>query len=244
LRSTYIRGTPFAATLLSTIVAVLGASAHPSADWYGHQWTADVEGGINTDKTVDWRFVNNFPTGNNQRNRVNDAAGVWNSLAGSMTFHHQDSQPDYSGLGWGDPCPSNPVQSDYQVDKIGWQDIGSTGWHSSEPLGQEYHCVINGTAILFFRVRLNKDAPWGWDANNPPASGRWDGQGLAEHELGHAGGRDKGGDGYGHFTQSSNECPGASNLTDRHTMCPTEFDGSNYARSLETHDRDTFNNTY
>lgn len=68
---------------------------------------------------------------------------------------------------------------------------------------------------------------------------------AAAHEFGHAAGRLRGGpDGNGHFGEGWDVCPGASNLGGRHTMCPSIFDGTPYARSLAAHDKDSHQNAY
>ena len=63
--------------------------------------------------------------------------------------------------------------------------------------------------------------------------------GFATHEFGHATGWGSGG-GTNHFPDSWGVCVDAA----KHTMCDSMAHGENHWRSLEEHDRDTYNNVY
>jgi hypothetical protein len=223
-----------AALLLPTAVA-----AHPWADWHIHRWTTTVIGGIQTDRNVDWRFVDNVPSGDGTRARIRDAAARWSNVGTSLSFNFGSNEA--AGLGWG-TCPNS-----YQDDRVGWTNIGSSGFSHSEPLGQAQNCHFssNTNAAWSFKIRFNKDAPWYTGTGTPP-SDRYDLWSLAMHEFGHVTGRYKGGDGNGHFRESSDYCPGpkSSSFSWRHTMCPSIYIGKTNQRTLETHDKDVLQNAY
>lgn len=219
------------------------ANAHNSADWYYEKWSSATYSGIQMDKHVDWRFVDNVPT--SARSRVRDGADDWSSLAASMDFFYPTQQADYSNLDWPN-CDPNVNSDTYQKDKIGWSDFGSPGWHTSEALAVTLICDL-GTGYLWqFKIAFNADAPWYMGTGNTPSDQDelW---GTAAHEFGHATGRTIGGDGQGHFPAGSALCPTPNDpnfATDYHTMCPFIWTGTSVSRSLETHDKDTFKDAY
>ena len=224
------------ATGLLLFVGTGSAQAHPWADWYGQRWRTGTFEGVDQDQTVDWRFVNNFCCGT-FRDSVQSGSTKWNAVSGvSMTFHFESSQDDYGGLSW-DDCPAN-----YQADRVGIGDFGDAGWSLNEPLAVTKLCPFaDATDKAYnFRIKFNEDTPWYKD-NGDPSNGQWDAISVAAHEFGHATGRTIGGDGSGHFLESSTYCPADSG---RHTMCPSTFDGTSWQRSLEAHDIDTFQNAY
>lgn len=232
----------FVAGLMGAVAASLASpsinSAHQASEWYSSKWTAGTQQGIDTDQVVDWRFVNNFPDGSGFRNRVKDGAAEWNELAPSMRFAYESGAPDANGLGWDDPCPA-PTQGNYQADKVGWQEI------SGSAAAQTYFCPIDGNSLLYFRTRFDKDLNW-FGGTGDPNSNELDIWSYSAHEFGHAGGRSKGGDGDGHFPETSQLCPGPSSpeFSDRHTMCGGAYYGTRNERSLEEHDKDVFRNAY
>lgn len=229
------------ATLVFASLSATPALAHAWSDWHEFRWTTTVIDGIQTDRNVDWRFVDNFPTGDGGRSRVVDAANRWENVGTSLKFNYQSSQPDWGSLGWG-TCSSN-----YQYDKVGWTAIGASGFSNDEPLGQASSCRFGSTptAGWDFRIRFNKDAPWYKGTDSVP-SGKYDLFSVAMHEFGHVTGRTKGGDGSGHFKESSSYCPGpsSSSWSERHTMCPSTYSGTSLQRTLEAHDSDVLQNAY
>jgi hypothetical protein len=86
------------------------------------------------------------------------------------------------------------------------------------------------------------------DTGDPPCpSGECevDLESIASHEFGHATGRVRGGDGdLGHFTQANNGAICNSNADEHHTMCRSGVAGTTYDRTLNTHDKDTFESAY
>lgn len=142
------------------------ANAHNSADWYYEKWSSATYSGIQMDKHVDWRFVDNVPT--SARSRVRDGADDWSSLAASMDFLYPTQQADYSNLDWPN-CDPNVNSDTYQKDKIGWSDFGSPGWHTSEALAVTLICDL-GTGYLWqFKIAFNADAPWYMGTGNTPS---------------------------------------------------------------------------
>ena len=230
-----------AAALFSCLMTAVAISAHPANEWYGAKWKSGTLDGVAMDKDVDWRFVDNFPIGDNSRARTRDGASQWSSRGTSLTFNFQWNEPDYDALDWG-------VCSDhYQRDKVGWGDFGDAGYSLSEPLAVVSTCVFSSdrTVLWSFKMKVNNDAPWYTGTGDVP-NNRSDMWSVMSHEFGHAGGRIKGGDGSGHFEEWWDVCPdpGSGNGWDRHTMCPSVFEGTNMMRSLEQHDVDTFQGAY
>jgi hypothetical protein len=85
------------------------------------------------------------------------------------------------------------------------------------------------------------EADWyGWDDLSLIEPHEEDFEGVAAHEAGHTTGF------WGmyadcHFDPNGDYCPFTSA---RHTMCPSQEDGSASFRSLEEHDIHTFQNAY
>lgn len=235
---------------LSALIGVMAIAAaltptpafgHAWSDWHRWRWTTTVIDGVQTDRNVQWRFVDNFPQGDGGRSRVLDAGARWNNVGTSLRFDYQASQPDWGSLGWG-TCSSS-----YQYDKVGWTAIGPSGFSNDEPLGQASSCTFgsNSSAAWNFKIRFNSGAPW-YKGDGSVPSGKYDLWSVAMHEFGHATGRNRGGDGDGHFSESSTYCPNynASNFSTRHTMCPSTYSGTALQRTLETHDVDVLQNAY
>lgn len=96
-------------------------------------------------------------------------------------------------------------------------------------------CTTNG---YIERGRMAFDdipSTWAWhlgNSNNVPA-GHVDLRGVSVHEFGHAAG-------FKHFDEAIDDCSGS----DRLTMCTKISTGTNWFRSLESHDRHTMELAY
>ena len=101
---------------------------------------------------------------------------------------------------------------------------------STDNLGETRFCKINGIPDRF-QIALNSNRPWNVAAGDPD-EGVSDFQGVATHEFGHA---------TGFWTHLSDVCPGT---TGDATMCPGNFPGSAYWRTLLDHDAHTFTSAY
>lgn len=230
------------ATLVAAVIPFLIVpainEAHLASEYYGFFWTTGSQDGIATDQSAEWRFTDNFPSGQGLQNRVKNGAMAWNELPPDMSF--PESNGTVNGLNWDVQCPFPPTQSAYQDNRVGWQSIPG-----NEALAQAQYCGINETTLLNFRIRFDRDRNW-YGGTDTPAPSEYDMWSVAGHEFGHAGGRAKGGDGDGHFLQTSPLCPDvdSQHFDERHTMCPSTPRGTRVQRSLEEHDRDVFRNAY
>jgi len=150
----------------AAIVTVVAASALAGAtaaaavsddwhDWYQPgRWSSGTVSGVATDKSVDWRFVDDFPAAG--RALAKDGANEWNKIGTSMSFHFQPNQPDFDTLNF-EACSPN-----YQADKVGWGTFGAAGFDVQEPLAQTSMCMIGAylTTAWDFKIKVNQDAPF------------------------------------------------------------------------------------
>lgn len=217
----------------------VSAQAHSGADWYPAKWPS-------ADRVVNWRFVEPFPSGGGWRERVRNGASEWNSVSGS-TMSFKNDTPDYASFS-GTTCSSTA-----QKNAMHWGTIDGAGGIAAA----EIHCTFldaNGppgsnTTIHDFQLKWDSAENY-YTGTDSPGSNQLDVWSIAAHEFGHATGRGatfggvltNGGDGHGHFLNSNDTlCPSGSN---RHTMCQSYILGSKMFRSLETHDKDAFQDAY
>lgn len=225
-------------TLLVVAVLVLpatGASAHVWSDWYGARWATGTVGGVNNDRTVQWKFVDDFPAGVNGRDAGRAGASTWN---GRTTMDFDFESGEWENLSWGE------CSTDYQNDKVGWEEISGSGYSAGEPLAQASLCTWSSDASVLksFKIRVNSDVSWYTSSGTSVPSNQLDLESTMAHEFGHATGRSQGGDGSGHFVQTGIYCD-SSTMSYYHTMC-NAISGTYGRRSLEEHDIDTFEDAY
>lgn len=178
---------------------------------------------------VHWRFHDEFP-GPEKRDRVKEAFGKWDAQGQELQFQQREEEPsaysfdcsdyqEYNGVFYRD-IPNEP-------NVAGW---GSLCSHTSYPYPHPAHN---------FWLMLAQRGDWfaGSDADNI-GQGELDFKGVVTHEVGHVTGF------YGHF--GGDMCDGPA-LTDQ-TMCSgLDFgfgSSSTQARTLEEHDKHTFDNAY
>ena len=219
-----------AAAVLLTLLPS-SASAHAQADYYPTRW---LNGGTRT-----WFFDDGFPTGN-KRARVRDAVAAWNNLNQTLTFTEGASAD--SGFDYVNSCP--PTAG---VNAIHWRNIPD----GQGALGITYTCSI-GTEIYSTNMEFDSSRSW-YDGTGDAPDGfanqicslppgcEWDIWSVAAHEWGHMTGFN-GPFADGHFDPASDLCQ--SSPGPEHTMCPTIEIGTERLRTLELHDRHTFENSY
>lgn len=222
---------------LASLSASSTSQAHPAGDFYKAKW-----GSNRLTDGVKWRFTQGFP-GGNYRDRMKDAAARWNNLNQSMKFNFEQNQSDYSDFSFSS-CPTSggPDGNGTEKDAMHWGPIDGVA------IGQANLCTFyesggtDANSYKSFQIKMDSNVTDWYVGTNDSFSGT-DLLGPAAHEFGHATGREVGGyDGDGHFDPNGTYCP----LTEsgHHTMCASVIVNRSWDRSLNTHDKDAFQNAY
>lgn len=221
--------TKLLAKTIVVIVFMVGASAafpvrvsaHDDGAWYNAKWKSDHHTGL----SITWRFAPTV-TNSTMKTRVAEAFGHWNNVASTtQSFNRLSDSTDYQDF---DACTAAYNGVSY----AGIDGVGDT-------IARTKLCVHSGSPFQTahqFLIRLDDQEPWD-NGDGFPASDRYDTEGVATHEVGHA----TGGwlsPGPGHFTNST-LCS-----TPIHTMCGLMGKGDNHGETLELHDQDTFQDAY
>lgn len=211
-------------TLLLAVAVVHSSWAHNAANFYdSNYWKASAPSGLH----ITWRFSPGFPDGGPKKNRVIDAFNHWNALDQQMDFTRlSDATSGYEGF----LC----------IDQQGYNGIF---FHDISPPAITMACPDPGTSTLHnFFIRFDSSRRWhGLDDTNVPDD-EIDLESFATHEVGHA-------TGWGgefddaHFDEDSGHCPGGI-ASGRHTMCDNLLPGIATWRSLESHDKQAFDDWY
>jgi hypothetical protein len=133
--------------------------------------------------------------------------------------------------GWGaQDCPG------FMQNAVHWGGIdGPAGM-----LGRTFHCTFLTGSELFlesFQIRYDSSEAWYSGISSSVPNHQYDAFALGAHEFGHATGW------RGHFGEENTElCKLPADP--RQTMCPSTSTGSSDWRTLEEHDRHTFDNAY
>ena len=207
------------------------AVAHPASDFY--DWVPG--GGLDLwpgrPPDVDVHFASGEVSATRETS-ITVAFNKWEDVSGAtFSFTFGADRANYAAWDRSDcsPEPTNTIHWDSSLPN-------STGFDAFTTL-----CQTSGV-ISSFQVVFDSDSGANWhnDETNPPA-GSLDLRSLAAHEAGHATGGWLQQSNFGHFNENSTECPNNNN---RHTMCPTIVLGTDWARTLGTHDEHTFANAY
>lgn len=170
-------------------------------------------------KNVPYAFTSSVPAGA-WRSQINAAASSWNAVGEPMRFNNVADAGNYEPR----TCPSA-----YQRNGVHLRNFDGVGG----TLGRTYLCwKANGELYSFQMVFDQNDR---WSVDDSPAPNESDLQSVAAHELGHATGF------AGHFATGSRIC---GNVASQHTMCSGHRAGSTRQRTLELHDKHTFQNAY
>jgi hypothetical protein len=198
--------------------------AHTGSTYYTKKWRAG-------ERTQNYGFGDSVPSGN-FRDRVENGANQWSALAGNMQFQRGGVTVTWQ---YDSNCNGAGKNS------IHWGSIdGPPVAGQLNTAAQTTHCTYTDDPgfLMLFRMKFDSADPWYNDTGDPP-SDKVDTWSLAAHEFGHATGWGAGG-AQNHFGDSWDVCTNSP----KHTMCPSIPLGDDYWRSLEEHDRDTFNNVY
>ncbi len=215
---------------LATLVAVtlLGglAPAHTVSDYYGYKWAP-------SDRNQDYGFASDVPN-NNYRDRVEGGAIEWNNLPGDMRFGRGGVNVNFAPNAAS--CPNR------QLGDNGIHD----GYIDGDPVENDtiaymQPCPLDADHYKAFSIKFDNGNPW-YNGTESPSDGELDRWSVAAHEFGHAGGFGSGALG-DHFAANLSICSYSQPST-RHTMCSGTPKGTTYRRSLEEHDKHTFNNAY
>lgn len=168
---------------------------------------------------IHYHFSLGFPTDPALRDRIHDGAKEWNALPPSLNFIREPNDVAADAF---TNCPSD-------ANTIRFPFIDGQGGTYAETI----HCIAG--SVTRFKTRFDSGENWYKGTGDPPAN-ETDVWSIAAHELGHATGW------AGHFAESDSICPDGGQ---RHTMCPGFiYMGKKFLRSLEDHDRHTFDNAY
>lgn len=204
-------------------LAGVPARAHDGNVYYPNKWNLSESG-----SQIKWAFEDSFPN-TNFKDRILDATQEWNALNGNRQWNKVDNYANYSVH----DCGETP----FEQNGMHWGSIdGATG-----TVARTYWCLDLHVPQHLWQQDIKFDSAEDWytGTGNVP-SGKIDAQATATHELGHAMGF-YGPYNAGHFQATDQLCNGTDPIN---TMCPFILPGSNIMRSLEEHDKHTFNNAY
>ena len=170
-------------------------------------------------KNVPYSFTPSVPAGA-WRSHVNAAAGAWNAVGEPMKFRNAGDVGNFEPR----TCPST-----YQRNGIHLRAIDGVGG----TLARTYLCWKSNGELYSFQLMFDQNDRWSID--DSPTTTQSDLQSVAAHELGHATGF------AGHFGTNAKIC---ANTERQHTMCSGHRAGTTRQRTLELHDKHTFQNAY
>ena len=170
-------------------------------------------------KNVPYAFTPTVPAGA-WRSQINAAAQTWNAVGEPMKFNNVASVANYEPR----TCPSA-----YQRNGVHLRAIDGVGG----TLGRAYLCWKSTGELYSFQLVFDQNDRWSVD--DSPSSNESDLQSVAAHELGHGAGF------AGHFAKASGIC---GNVPSQHTMCSGHRPGTTRQRTLELHDKHTFQSAY
>ena len=191
------------------------AYGHSASSYYPRKWKIDL--------SVPYQFSLSIP--DHLKDNIREQSAKWNSLDGELSLYADGTA---QGVGYG-----NCVELTYQENFLYWADIDGPGG----TLAREYTCHFlesDPDRIRVSSIQYDREENWhyGTDASG---SNEISFRGVALHEFGHMSGW------VGHFSASSDECSGSGPY---HTMCANPNQSGDGWKSLEQHDKHTFNAAY
>ncbi len=206
------------------------ANAHPAANWYPTKW------GPASLPIINWKFHTGFPTGA-FRTRVLDGAGKWNAVQATAFTFTKLSTDNAQGYSVPANCASAPYMQEENV--VYYRSIGAFGVTGT--------CMNSQGNIKYALVSFDSTGQNWYTGTGDPGAAQIDAHSVASHEFGHFTGFS------GHFT-TPDICPIVNpvNLDAWQTMCdgvvvltPFADDlGVKFRRTLEAHDKHTFDGAY
>ena len=212
------RPSPLACFVAGSIVALCVLLAAPSG---AHTPGSFYNKRWISNKNVPYAFTTSGRPSSEWRSRVNAAAGTWNTLGEPMRFNNVADTGDFEPK----TCPSSYQRNG--VHRRAFDGPGGT-------LARTYLCWTSNGELYSFQLVFDSNDNW-YTGTGLPGRNQADLQSVATHELGHATGF------AGHFASSAAIC---NNTSGQHTMCAAHRAGTNRQRSLELHDKHTFQRAY
>jgi hypothetical protein len=215
--------------LVMLLLVATPAAGHPFTTYYTSRWYPwHHDTGLN----IHWRFSPGFPEGK-KRERVKESFGKWEELGGSLRFNQDPESEGLTRQCGEDPQPSGIIFTDNLGAGIKAEtQVCVHGAQTEGYIGHRFYIAFDETRNWHSEYNEGDIGPFEWDFKS-----------TAVHEAGHAtawGGLPV--DQSHYDSINSSEC----NQPPIHTMCSGAFihEGDTFWRSLEEHDRHTFNATY
>lgn len=202
--------------LLSVVALAVSASAHGFQGQYFGRW-------VPSERLQLYSFDENFP-GANFRDRSEDGAGQWNELVSDMRFRREAGSVPFAPLN---------CERLRNANALFWGNIDGTPAIGDNTLAFTTVCPDSNGNNYAFSMKFDSSENWHTGTSSPGAN-EFDFWSVATHEFGHAAGSE-------HFQKSSSVCDLGP---DRETMCQGTTSGTVSRRSLEEHDRHTYNAAY
>jgi hypothetical protein len=203
------------------LTVALPAGAHTaigSGGYYNRRWKIDLH--------LPWYFANTFP-GGAYRDKIVYGVGQWNAQNQPLYWTKYGDVADFTWTS----CPAT-----FERNVIHFQNADKPGYVKV--------CVWAADTNRIWSTNMNIDSSgtnW-YTGSSEPASNQIDLWSVATHEWGHMSGSvTGGGDGLGHFPESSTVCPTDAS---RQSLCPTIYAGTTWMWDTESHDEHTFQAAY
>lgn len=214
-------------------LAAPSASAHDPAEHFIQHWNLGQNG-----HDIDWAFTPSVPSGN-ARDRMLDAANHWNNLSGGRelnkvgnysAFQYDNPQTDCANL--------DPEQNGIHYASIDGNSSGGGTYATT------YLCVYQSHNDWLFARNVKVDSAEDWSNSDLDPGSDLDLEGVITHEFGHVLGYSGNNINEAHFSDNADICN--AGISENQTMCRYVSYGtaSYYERSLEDHDKHTFNAEY
>lgn len=205
------------------------ADEEGGSPFYSTKWTG-------SDLTIDWRFTDTFPSGPMRKIAV-AATQHWNDLAQPLRFAFDPEAEDFETF----PTSSCPAADEKGRNALHFGDMPGGGAFTIACTYTNPDGTDSGR-MHSFQIKFSDNTNW-YVGKKSPKYGQEDFLSYAVHEFGHGTGRINGGDGNGHFKDSSSDLC-APRASVHHTMCQTAPNHTKYDRTLNHRDKAEFTDSY